>query len=144
VSPGSSITVTTVQTPDGDPTQSSPASGATVAYIFLSQGAVVYSNSTTTGSNGQATLNVPSTMEPGSYILNILASSSTAKLVKPLVTSIVIGPAAVTSSSVSQSSSTSTTSTTSSSGTNYTYYVAAAVVVVILIAVATTFMRRRK
>jgi peptide/nickel transport system substrate-binding protein len=151
VNPGSFLTVTTVQMPDGDPTQSSPASGATVAYIFLSQGTVVYSNSTTTGSNGQATLAVPSTMEAGPYILDILVSSPTATLINPLVTSVVIGSAAVTSSSVtlsssvSQSSSASTTSTTSSSGTNYIYYVASAVVVVvILIAVAATFVRRRK
>jgi len=145
VSPGSSITVTTVQTPDGAPTQSSPAGGATVAYIFLSGGAIVYSNSSTTGSNGQATLTVPSTIKPGSYILNILASSSTSKLIKPLVTSVVVSAATVSSSTSSlASTSTSSTSTTSSSGTNYTLYVGAAVVVIVLVVVAAAFMRRRK
>jgi len=147
VSPGSTITVTTVQTPDGAPTQSSPASGATVAYIFLSGGAVVYSNSATTGSNGQAILTVPSTIKPGSYLLNVLASSATSKLIKPLVTTIVIGAVATSSSSASaltSTSSTSSTSTASSSGTNYTLYIGAAVVVVLLVVVAAAFMRRRK
>lgn len=144
VTPGSSFTVTAVQTPDGAPTQSSPASGATVAYIFLSNGAVVYTSSATTDANGHATITVPSSIQPGSYLLNILASSATSKLIKPLVTSVVVSSATTTTTATSSASSTSsTTAPATSSSTNYTTYIIAGVVVVVVIILAAMFAMRR-
>jgi len=147
VTPGSSFTVTAVQAPNGQPKNTSPANNATVAYIFLSAGSVVYQSSVQTGSNGEATITIPTSLKPGSYLLNILASSETSKLIQPLITSVVVSSTTTSSSATSTSLSTtssSATSTTSTPSSSNTALIAAAVIVVLLIIVAgALFMRSR-
>jgi peptide/nickel transport system substrate-binding protein len=147
VHPGSSFQVTTVQTPDGAPSQSSPAGNATIAYIFISGGSVVYQSTATTDSNGHATVTVPASIQPGTYLLNILASTTTSKLIKPLVTSIVVASGSASSTSSASGTSTSmassSTSTSSSGSSTTTYIIAGAIVVVVIVIVAAFAMRRR-
>jgi peptide/nickel transport system substrate-binding protein len=158
VAPGTTFVVTAVQSPDGSPSQTSPAGNATIDYIFLSGGAVVYSSSSQTGTNGQATVTVPATIKPGTYLLNILASSTTSKLIQPLITSIVVSTSGgsgtttsstsgsgTTTSSTGSSNTSTTTSTTTTSSSNTTLYIGVAVVVLLIIVVAAAmFMRRGK
>ena len=148
VKPGDTFVVTAVQSPDGSPSQTSPAGNATIDYIFLSGGAVVYSSSAQTGSDGQATVTVPATIQPGTYLLNILASSTTSKLIQPLITSIVVstsGGTGTTSTSTGNTSTANTSTTTTASSNNNTLYIGVAVVVILIIVVAAAmFMRRGK
>jgi peptide/nickel transport system substrate-binding protein len=148
VAAGSSFTVTAVQAPNGQPKDTSPASNATVAYIFLSAGSVVYQSSVQTGSNGQASITIPASLKPGSYLLNILASSETSKLIQPLVTSIVVGSPSSSSTTSTQSSSMTSssmasTSTTTSSSNNTALIAGGLIVVLLVIVGGVVFMRRR-
>jgi peptide/nickel transport system substrate-binding protein len=149
---GDSITITALQTPDGQPSQSTPAANATVFVQLVSGGKIVFSNSYTTGATGQVKVTLPNSLLPAQYTLSVLASSTTSKLIKPLVAAVTVTQATTSTSGTSTSSSTSTSgtstssstsTTTTASGTNYTLWIVAIVVVVVVLAGAALVVRGR-
>ena len=115
LSPGQSITVTALQTPEGT-TTTTPASGATVTLQLIGNGVVAYQGNFTTGSAGTVSVTVPSTLAPGTYILSIYTATVGSTLFDPLTETVQLSAATTT---VSSSSST-TSSTALSSRTTIT------------------------
>ena len=113
LTPGGTIGITVLQTPDGAPSnQSSPASGATVVVQLVGNGALAYSNTYTTDSNGQVQVQLPTTLTSGSYLLSIYSYSSSTSLIKPIVQPVTLVGAPQTSTTTSSSVPVTTSSTT--------------------------------
>ncbi|MDA4113272.1 MAG: ABC transporter substrate-binding protein [Thaumarchaeota archaeon] len=118
LSPGQSITVTALQTPEGT-TTTTPASGATVTLQLIGNGVVAYQANFTTNLAGQVSVKIPSTLAPGSYILSIYTGTEGSTLFSPLTETIQLSAATSTTSSTSTTLSTSA-STSPSGGTTTT------------------------
>ena len=90
LSPGQSITVTALQTPEGT-TTTTPASDATVTLQLIGNGVVAYQGNFTTGSTGTVSVTVPSTLAPGTYILSIYTATVGSTLFDPLTETVQAG-----------------------------------------------------
>ncbi|MDG6905365.1 MAG: hypothetical protein JRN20_06240 [Nitrososphaerota archaeon] len=143
ITPGSTFTVTVLQTPNGAKSSTStPASGANVIVQLVANGQVKSSQNLTTSSSGTVTVQIPSTLAPGTYLVNIYSQSSTSKLVNPVVQSITVTSATGGSSTTSSSSNTSSSTTSPSS--NYALIAGVVVVVIIIVGLGLYMMRRGK
>jgi peptide/nickel transport system substrate-binding protein len=147
LSAGSSFNITALEAPDGQPTKTVPATNATVFVQLVNNGKVVFSGSYLTGSNGQTQVTLPSSLPASSYLLSVLASSSTSKLIKPLVTPLTLSTATASSSSASMTSGASTmtsSSSTTTSSNNTTLYLGVAVVILVVVVAAGFLLSRRR
>jgi peptide/nickel transport system substrate-binding protein len=115
LSPGQSITVTALQTPEGT-TTTTPSSGATVTLQLIGNGVVAYQGNFTTGSSGTVSVTIPSTLAPGTYVLSIYTATAGSTLFDPLTETVQLGGTATTTATSSISTITSTTSSPTSSG----------------------------
>lgn len=150
---GQTFSLTVLQTIDGSKT-SAAAPGATVIVQFVSGGKLQNSQTYTSDSSGKVSVQVPSSLAAGTYLLSIYSYSSTTSLVQPIVQSVTVSSATSTTTttttqsttppttSVTTTSSTTSTTTTTSS-VDYTPYIYGGIVVVIIIVIAAALARRR-
>lgn len=117
LSAGSTFNVTALSTLIGT-NQTGPQSGVSLVVQIVGNSSVVSQTSTLSGSDGQATITVPSTIMPGTYTLIIYGSSNASKLLVPFQTSITIIGATTNSSSMTTMTSTSITQSATSMTTN--------------------------
>jgi len=113
LSAGSSFNVTALSTLIGT-NQTTPQSGVNLVVQIVGNTSVVSQTSTISGSNGQATITIPSTVPSGTYTLIVYGSSSASTLINPFETSITLVSPTTTSSSSSTTSSSSVTTSVQS------------------------------
>ncbi|WP_158543064.1 ABC transporter substrate-binding protein [Acidilobus sp. 7A] len=120
---GGTISATVYGTPDGT-SQTTPQSGVFVIAQFVTpEGAVVAQENVTSGTNGTATITVPSTLTPGSYNLVLWAYTPNNILMNPTKVPITVYTPTTTTTTTSTSTTTTTTTTvttTTSTTTTFT------------------------
>lgn len=123
---GSTFNITALSTLIGT-NQTTPQAGVNVVVQIVGNSSVLSQTSTVTGSDGQATITVPSSIPSGTYTLIVYGSSSASTLIDPFEASITVIAATSSSSATTSTTSTSvtisatTTITSSSSSTTSTY-----------------------
>ncbi|MFP3312563.1 MAG: hypothetical protein RXN88_03470, partial [Acidilobus sp.] len=118
---GGTISATVYGTPDGT-SQTTPQSGVFVIAQFVTpEGAVVAQENVTSGTNGTATITVPSTLTPGSYNLVLWAYTPNNILMNPTKVPVTVYTPTTTTTTTSTSTTTTTTFTTTTTSTTTTF-----------------------
>ncbi|MFP3402786.1 MAG: ABC transporter substrate-binding protein [Acidilobus sp.] len=111
---GGTISATVYGTPDGT-SQTTPQSGVFVIAQFVTpEGAVVAQENVTSGTNGTATITVPSTLTPGSYELVLWAYTPNNILMDPTKVPVTVYTPTTTTTTTSTTTTATTVTTTTS------------------------------
>ena len=140
---GETLNGTVMETPEGS-TSAVPATGVSVTVVLESpNGKILLMHQLTTNSNGVFTFTLPSTLVPGSYIVQLITYSNSTILINPVtVPLVVVHMVTTTTTSTTPTTTPITTSTTITSNLT-TIGITVAVIVIIIVVAAVVLLRRR-